>query len=184
MARPVTRGRSFHFFCGGLRSSSRSFYPMSSHGTKRAIASRFEITTARSRHGRPGRTTDAWTRPSSGCIAPPAIQRCSSKRRSRHSAAFPSETHRVSLASAASQPFHACWIRRKPGRAPQQTLHVSCLPTDSDIKMHEKAALGVLGLVASSALRPAMGRGRPNMVGIQSGDARTSSQCARLATRR
>ena len=55
MASPVARG--------GIRSSSRNIYPMYSHGTKQAIASRFAITTARSRHGRPGRTTDAGTRP-------------------------------------------------------------------------------------------------------------------------
>ena len=37
------------------------FLPMSSHRMNRQIVSRFEITTVRSRHGRPGRTTDAWT---------------------------------------------------------------------------------------------------------------------------
>ena len=56
------------------------------------------------------------------------------------------------------------------------------LPRQANVP--DQAFLGVLGLVASSALRPAMGREKPNMVGIQSGDARTSSQCARVATRR
>ena len=95
---------------------------MSTHGTKQAIGFRFESTTVRRRHGKPNLTIVVWKRRISGSTALRATHLFLSKKKSRNSAAFPSATQRVLLASEASQRFLAWWIRTKPGRAPQQML--------------------------------------------------------------
>ena len=95
---------------------------MFSHGAKQAIAFRFESTTVRRRHGNPNLTIVSWKLRISGSIALRATHFFLSKKKSRNSAAFPSATQRVLLASEASQRFLARWIRTKPGRAPPQML--------------------------------------------------------------
>ena len=95
---------------------------MSSHGTKQAIASRFESTTVRRRHGKPNLNIVVWKRRISGSTALRATHLVLSKKKSKNSATFPSATQRILLASEASQRFLAWWIRTKPGRAPPQML--------------------------------------------------------------
>ena len=95
---------------------------MSSHGTKQAIAARFESATVRRRHGKRNLIIVVWKRRISCSIVLRAMHLFLSKKKSRSSAAFPSATQRVLLASESSQRVLAWWIRTEPGRAPPQML--------------------------------------------------------------